>query len=461
MTPAIFHDLAEELQQRLCGNEILFSTIDGEDSDFVRLNQNRVRQAGHVRTASLTLTLIDGQRQVAGRCDLSGASIARTGGTPGGNAKRASHSSGHFSGDLERASHLLEQLRARLEFMPDDPYLNFSTEPTTSMQVLTADLPAAETAITELTTQADGLDLVGIWASGEMFTGLASSLGHRHWHGASCFNLDWSTYLRADQALKANYSGFQWESSVLGNRIGQMRTQLTHLAQPVRTLNPGRYRAYLEPAAVMDLVHMLGWDGFDLKSQRTQQSPLLRLLLGERQFAPHFHVSEDNRRGLIPGFSTEGFLLPAEVPLIVSGRGVGHLANARDAKEFGESVNATSGTPHSVTVGPGTLDRADALAHLDTGLWIGNLWYCNWSDPNDCRVTGMTRFGTFWVENGAVVAPVNVMRFDDSLYHLFGDRLEALTQQRDLLLATDTYGGRSTDNALLPGLLVAGIELTL
>jgi predicted Zn-dependent protease len=76
-------------------------------------------------------------------------------------------------------------------------------------------------------------------------------------------------------------------------------------------------------------------------------------------------------------------------------------------------------------------------------------------------MTGMTRFGTFWVEDGALIAPVEVMRFDDSLYHLLGDRLEAITHERELMLSADTYGGRSTASCLLPGILVDGIELTL
>ena len=65
------------------------------------------------------------------------------------------------------------------------------------------------------------------------------------------------------------------------------------------------------------------------------------------------------------------------------------------------------------------------------------------------------------MEAGEIVAPVKVMRFDDSLYHLLGDRLEGLTAERDLLLSAQTYDGRSTESALLPGILVSGIELAL
>ena len=65
---------------------------------------------------------------------------------------------------------------------------------------------------------------------------------------------------------------------------------------------------------------------------------------------------------------------------------------------------------------PGSSPRDDTLAALDTGVYVGNLWYLNFSDRPACRVTGMTRFASFWVESGRIVAPVNVMRFDDSVY---------------------------------------------
>ena len=55
-------------------------------------------------------------------------------------------------------------------------------------------------------------------------------------------------------------------------------------------------------------------------------------------------------------------------------------------------------------------------------------------------MTGMTRFATFWVENGKVVAPVNVLRFDDTLYRLLGSKLEALTAETELLLDGESYG---------------------
>jgi predicted Zn-dependent protease len=240
-----------------------------------------------------------------------------------------------------------------------------------------------------------------------------------------------------------------------------MRLGLEVMARPARRLGPGRYRAYLAPAAVEELMGMLAWGGFDLKSHRTRQTPLLKLVRGERRFDPRVSIREESERGLCPGFTGEGFPVPGTVTLIDAGRFGQCLVDARDGKEYGEPVNAAGGAPESVALAAGDIPQAEILKRLDTGLYIGNLWYCNWSDPNDCRVTGMTRFGTYWVEGGEIVAPIEVMRFDDSLYHLLGDRLEGLTAERDLRLSAQTYDGRSTESALLPGALVAGIELAL
>ena len=434
-----FFRLADRLWEGLAPKDVLFCGLDGEASDFVRLNQGRIRQAGAVHSQSLDLTLIQGGRQVTGGCDLSGDPSA----------------------DLALAKDLLGRLRERLPQVPEDPYLNHSETPSAGEHLPESSLPPPAEALAELVAAAEGLDLVGIWASGELYSGLASSLGHRHWHAGASFNLDWSCYLGGDKAVKAVYAGTHWDPAVLGARLDEVRQALNVMARPARSIPPGRYRAYLAPQALKELTDMLGWGGFDLKSHRTHQTPLLRLVRGERALSPALGLHEDHARGLLPRFTAEGFLTPDRVDLIVGGAYRDCLVDARSGKEYGVAVNAAGGSPESLAMDPGEIPRGEALARLGEGLAVGNLWYCNWSDPNDCRITGMTRFATFWVEGGEAVAPLSVMRFDDSLYHILGDRLEGLTRERELMLSADTYGGRSSDSCLLPGALVDGLTLTL
>lgn len=439
MRKETFFELVERLTEHLAGCEVLFCNLDGEDSDFVRLNHSRIRQAGSLHRRSLALNLIAGDRQVEGSCELAGDPEQ----------------------DLAQASHLLGRLRDRLSHVPEDPFLNYSVTPTSSERSLGGDLPDAQQAVSELIVRAGDMDLVGIWASGDVLSGLASSIGHRHWHRSTSFNLDWSCYLEKDKAIKSGYSGFDWNRAHLEEKLDTVRRGLELMARPARTIRPGRYRAYLSPEALQEIIDLLSWGGFGLKSHRTSQTPLIRLVEGERTLDPRISIREELGRGLAPGFTAEGFDKPERVDLIVGGRYRECLADSRDAKEYGTPVNAGSPYPESIALDAGDIPRSEVLDRLGTGLYIGNLWYLNYSDRNDCRITGMTRFGTFWVENGEPIAPVAVMRFDDSIYHLLGDRLEGLTEERELLLSAETYEGRSTASSLLPGILVGGIDLAL
>ena len=117
--------------------------------------------------------------------------------------------------------------------------------------------------------------------------------------------------------------------------------------------------------------------------------------------------------------------------------------------------------PVALSMMPGWLSRDDAVEQLGTGVYVSNLWYLNYSDRSSCRITGMTRFATLWAENGKLVAPLNVMRFDETLYRLWGANLEALTKEREFVLDPETYGQRSTRSYTMPGALVSELRFTL
>jgi predicted Zn-dependent protease len=179
------------------------------------------------------------------------------------------------------------------------------------------------------------------------------------------------------------------------------------------------------------------------------------------RLAPGIDISEHHGRGLEPPFTPEGFVKPERVSLIKQGAYAESLAAARSAREYGGRVNAAGEWPASLDMAPGSLGAADVLDALDTGLYVNNLWYLNYSDRNQARITGMTRFASFWVEDGEIRSPVNVMRFDDSIYRMLGENLLGLTRERELLLDTGTYGGRSSHSIELPGALIEGLSFTL
>jgi predicted Zn-dependent protease len=261
--------------------------------------------------------------------------------------------------------------------------------------------------------------------------------------------------------VKCSHAGFEWDGAEVDRKLERARAELAVLDRPARELVPGRYRAYLEPAALAEILGLLAWDGFDLKSHRTRQTPLIRMTTGERRMSPLVHLSESPATGLAPRFTPSGFTKADRVELIRGGTHGECLVAPRAAREYGVPVNAGHGFPESLEMAPGALERDAVAREIGTGLHLGNLWYANFSDRNDCRVTGMTRYACLWVEDGQVVAPIAPMRFDDSLYDLLGGHLVALTRERELIVDPGTYGGRSLASARLPGVLVGEIALTL
>ncbi|MEM6717485.1 MAG: metallopeptidase TldD-related protein, partial [Cyanobacteria bacterium P01_C01_bin.147] len=115
----------------------------------------------------------------------------------------------------------------------------------------------------------------------------------------------------------------------------------------------------------------------------------------------------------------------------------------------------------SPTLAPGNLTESDILTALDTGLYVSNLHYLNWSDRPNGRITGMTRYACFWVENGKIIAPIENLRFDESLYNFWGEKLLDLTQTGQFIPEVGSYGFRDLGGTLVPGMLVQDFAYTL
>ena len=92
---------------------------------------------------------------------------------------------------------------------------------------------------------------------------------------------------------------------------------------------------------------------------------------------------------------------------------------------------------------------------------MSNLWYLNYSDRQACRMTGMTRFACFWVEDGRLVAPLQVMRFDDSFLRMFGEGLVGLTDRAERVPESNSYQSRQLASVTTPAAVVEGWRLTL
>jgi len=437
----LFNQLSEKLLKSLDADEHMKVSIDGENSQFVRFSQSKVRQAGLVDDTSLSISLIKDGRTCSGSFTLTGNSET----------------------DEKTAQMELERMREEVVSLPKDPFIVLPEDTGSSRENHNGSLLSQENAVSALSPTMQGVDLTGIWASGRIFTGNANSAGQKHWFATDTFSLDYSLITPDERMVKGTYAGSQWDQTEYEKNMTSSIAKLRMMDKPGKKIKPGAYRTYIAPAGVADIVGMFSWGGVGEASIQQGDSSLCRMRQNDVKMSPCFTLSEDFTSGMVPRFNYNGELAPEKLDLILSGSLHNTLVSSRTAKEYGVKSNfaGEQEAMRSPVLAPGDLNEDDVVQSLDTGIYLSNLHYLNWSDRPGGRITGMTRYACFWVENGEVVAPIENMRFDDSIYNFFGGNLESVTDKSHLHPTVQTYEGRELGGVSCPGILLKSFELTL
>ncbi len=437
----LFNQLSETLFNNLNTGEHLKITIGGENSQFVRFSQSKVRQSGLVDDASLSIVLIKDERTCSGSFTLTG----------------------NISTDESTAMEELNRLRDEVGTLPKDPFVVMPEDTGSSREEYNGSLLNEEEAVSALSPAMQGVDLAGIWASGRIFTGNANSAGQKHWFATDTFSLDYSLITPDERMVKGTFAGSHWDQSEYENNMAKSIAKLRMMEKPGKKIKPGVYRTYIAPAGVADIVGMFSWGGVGEASIQQGDSSLCKMRQNNVKMSPCFTLSEDFTSGIVPRFNSNGELAPEKLDLILAGSLQNTLVSSRTAKEYGVQSNfAGEGESlRSPVLSPGDLNEDEVVQKIDNGIYLSNLHYLNWSDRPGGRITGMTRYACFWVENGEVIAPIENMRFDDSIYNFFGENLEAVTDKAHLHPAVETYDGREMGGVSCPGILLKSFELTL
>lgn len=426
-------------------NQSFTLSLAGETSQFTRFSQARVRQTGEVRDGQIRLSLMTDERTTAAQIPFTS----------------------RFDADWAALKQTLKALQEDLPHLPIDPYvvLPNKTQASRSREVRAGQLLAASTVADTLLADVQTLDFSGLYAGGVAYRAYGDSAGNRHWFETPSFTLDYSLFGdRPNQAVKGTLAGRRWNQTAYQQTIRHSQCQLALLNKPVKAVPKGAYRTYLAPAAAADIIDTIIWGGGLGEADLRQGSTAFgKLETGAAKLSARFSLGEDFQQTDVPRFNERGVLAPAQLPIIQSGKLVNTLVSARSAKEYGKASNAANAAEivRSPYVTPGTLPADQVLSHLGTGLYLSNLHYLNWSDLTAGRMTGMTRYACFWVEDGEIVAPIENLRFDDDLYRFLGDGLINLTDRATFLPAVDTYDRRSLGGIWTPGMLIDQFRYTL
>ncbi len=437
----LFNKLSELLFNNIKNGEHLKLSISGEKSQFIRFTKSKVRQAGLVDDASFTIVLIDNKTTCSGSFTLSG----------------------NLSLDQKNSLDELNRLRFEIKSLPKDPYIVLPQNTGSSHEKHVGKLLNSNEVINSLTPSIQNVDLAGIWASGNIFIGNANSAGQKHWFSTDTFSFDYSLITSDEKMVKGTFAGSNWNQSEYENNMLESIKKLHLMEMPSKKIKPGEYRTYIAPAGVADLVNMFSWGGISEAEIQQGGSSLCKMRQNNVKMSPCFNLSEDFTSGIVPRFNSNGELAPEKLDLILSGKLINTLISSRTAQEYKLKSNfASSGESlRSPIFHSGDLKEKEVVKNIKTGLYLSNLHYLNWSDRTGGRVTGMTRYACFWVEDGEIIAPIENMRFDDSIYNFFGSNLESVTEKSHLHPAVESYSAREVGGVTCPGILLKSFELTL
>jgi predicted Zn-dependent protease len=215
--------------------------------------------------------------------------------------------------------------------------------------------------------------------------------------------------------------------------------------QSAGVLEPGAYEVVLAPYAVIDILDHLGWVGFNALAKLEHRSFMRP---GERLMSELVTIRDDPRDpALFPyPFDDEG-VSSRPVTLIDRGVCAGFVYDTPTAARDGV-VSTGHSLPQPNTWGPyarhvvmdaGDQSVDELIGAVRRGLYVTRLWYVRDVHPLRTIITGMTREGTFLIEEGRVARPVRDLRFTQSIVDALAD-VRGVSADRHLALGEDASG---------------------
>ena len=310
----------------------------------------------------------------------------------------------------------------------------------------------------------------GIYSSSENLEALLNSRGLSRIHRQT--NSEVSITMLAEDS-----SGWQKANSpnvahLDPKRLAEIAAEKAAQSSHPREVSPGKWTVVLEPAAVLDLLGFMFFDfgGTALLEQRS----FLNNRLGTRLFGENITIHDDVYHPLQSGAAFDGEGIPREGVTLVQDGVVRSLVYCRaTARRMRQSElvlklgnvhptghgfplpNEIGDAPMNIVVqgGNGAAKSVDEMiASTDRGILVTRLWYIREVDPYEKILTGMTRDGTFLIENGKLAGGVRNFRFNQSLIDML--------QNVEMLGTAVRASGEESFDMVVPPMKVNGFNFT-
>lgn len=259
-------------------------------------------------------------------------------------------------------------------------------------------------------------------------------------------DVNFSVTLRTEDGKGSGYAtkGYNDASKMDTLAFSKIAAQKATGSATAKALEPGKYTVILEPAAGIVLLEQL-YGSLDARSADEGRSflskPGGKTRLGEKLVDERVNIYSDPANPELPTSVWNGDGQPQKKVSWIEKGVVKNLSYSRYWAEK-KGVKPLPG-PDGIIMEGGTKTLAELIKGTEKGILVTRLWYIRPVDPQTLLYTGLTRDGTFYIENGQIKFPVKNFRFNESPVIMLNNLEELGKSER-------TISGESGQNALIP-----------
>jgi predicted Zn-dependent protease len=428
--------IVERVREQSKADEVLIN-LGSSYAGNTRFAANQMSTSGAVVNAALTVQSSFGPKHaVVQTNDLSDASITRA----------------------------VQQSEALARLAPDDPeampalpaqqYADVTSYFESTAALTPSERAKAALTALEVTRSAGDLQAAGYLVTGGNVNVIANSKGLFAYHRNTFAN--YTLTVRTSDGTGSGWAAADhpdW-TQIDYRAVGQRAIDKARLSRNPVAIEPGRYTVILEPQAVGDLVQLIG-NYADARSADEGRSPFVKQgggnKIGEKIVDERISIYSDPRdpQLLSQPFDGEGFPLARQVWIEN-----GVLKQLIYSRFWAQKQGKTpTGFPQSLKMTGGTQSVDDMIRSTPRGVLVTRLWYLREVDPRTILYTGLTRDGTFLIEDGKISKAIQNFRFNESPLFMLNN-VEALGQP--MRLAGTEQGG----DVVMPAIKVRDFNFT-
>ncbi|TDO22845.1 TldD/PmbA family protein [Pedobacter duraquae] len=411
--------------------------INGSDGGNIRYARNSVNTSGAISTTSLVVSSSFGKKSgVATINEYDDASLEKV---------------------VRRSEELAKLAPENPEYMPFLPQQEYGPESPTFSPVTAKVGPKerADAVAQSLQVSKDAkLNAAGFLENSMGYSAMMNSKGLFAYNTST--DLAFNITMRTSDGKGSGYAtrGYTDFSKLNAGKDTAVAAKKAVASVTAKAIEPGKYTVILEPTAVAVMLENIF---FDMDARQADEGrsfmskPGGKTRLGEQLVDPRVNIMSDPWNKELPGATWSG---DGRAQQKVNWIEKGVVKNLYTSRYWAAKTNIKPiPFPGGLIMEGGTKTLEELIKGTEKGILVTRLWYIRTVDPQTLLLTGLTRDGTFYIENGEIKFPVKNFRFNESPVIMLNNLDEMGIPER-------TVSAESNANYLLPPLKIRDFTFT-